>query len=98
MKKIISGLLLVYTLSIGTSLVALENLNQCKACHGQFFERVALGKSKVVKSMSTDDIYVALKGYKNGTYGGPMKGLMKGQIQKYNDSDLKKIAETISKK
>jgi len=52
----------------------------CAGCHGQHFEKVAMGKSKVVKDMSEADILVALKGYKDGTYGGAMKGLMAGQV------------------
>jgi len=98
MKKIVMGLLLTYSLFIGTSLEASNvNLNSCKGCHGRQFEKQALGNSKVVQYMDKGKIYNALRGYKDGTYGGLQKGLMKGQVQKYNDSDLKKIAETISK-
>jgi len=43
---------------------------KCAGCHGQTGEKVALGKSKVIKDMSKADIVVALKGYKDGTYGG----------------------------
>ena len=27
-------------------------------------------------------------GYKKGTYGSPMKGVMKGQVARYSDADL----------
>ena len=47
--------------------------------------------------MSSYDIAMALKGYKNGTYGGPMKGLMKGQVAKYSDYDLEVFAKTIGR-
>ena len=67
----------------------------CAGCHGQHFEKVAMGKSKVVKDMSEADILVALKGYKDGTYGGAMKGLMKGQVAKLSDADMKAIASSI---
>ena len=69
----------------------------CAGCHGQHFEKVAMGKSKVVKDMSEADILVALKGYKDGTYGGAMKGLMKGQVAKYSDADLDAFALTVGK-
>ena len=67
----------------------------CAGCHGQHFEKKAMGKSKVVKDMSEADIIVALKGYKNGTYGGAMKGLMKGQVASLSDADMKAIAASI---
>ena len=47
--------------------------------------------------MTHADIAVAMKGYKTGTYGGPMKGLMKGQVAKYSDADLDAFALTIGK-
>jgi len=71
------------------------SLAACAGCHGQHFEKVAMGKSKVVKDMSQADILVALKGYKNGTYGGAMKGLMKGQVASLSDADMKAMAEAI---
>ncbi len=67
----------------------------CAGCHGQHFEKVAMGKSKVVKDMSEADILVALKGYKDGTYGGAMKGLMAGQVAKLSDADMKAMAASI---
>jgi len=65
------------------------NLGACKGCHGQHWEKKALGKSKIVKNMSQADIEKALLGYKNGTYGGAMKGVMKGQVARYSEADLK---------
>ena len=67
----------------------------CAGCHGQHFEKHAMGKSKIVKDMSKADILVALKGYKDGTYGGAMKGLMKGQVAALSDADMKAMAEMI---
>ena len=67
----------------------------CAGCHGQHFEKAAMGKSKIVKDMSKADILVALKGYKAGTYGGAMKALMKGQVAALSDADMKAIAEMI---
>ena len=34
-------------------------------------------------------------GYKKGTYGGPMKGVMKGQVARYSEADLKAAAADI---
>jgi cytochrome c-type protein NapB len=69
----------------------------CKGCHGADFGKKALGKSKVVKDMSKEDILKALKGYKDGSYGGAMKGMMKGQVAKLDDKAMEAIATEIKK-
>ena len=69
----------------------------CSACHGQNAEKVALGKSKVMKGWDSAKIEDALNGYKNGTYGGAMKGLMKGQVSNLSDEEIKKVSDYISK-
>ena len=86
MKKIVLG-----TLVCGVAAFAAVNLAACKGCHGANFEKHALGKSKIVKDMTKAEIVAALVGYKHGTYGGPMKGVMKGQVARYSDADLKNI-------
>ncbi len=67
----------------------------CAGCHGAKFEKHAMGKSKIVKDMSKEDILAALKGYKAGTYGGAMKGLMKGQVAALSEADMESIAASI---
>jgi len=69
----------------------------CSACHGNNAEKKALGKSQVIKGWKSTKITEALNGYKAGTYGGAMKGLMKGQVLKLSDADIKKVAGYISK-
>jgi len=71
------------------------NLTACQGCHGKNFEKKALGNSKIVKDMSKEEIIKALKGYKDGTYGGPMKGTMKGQVANLSDADIVAMAEAI---
>jgi len=83
MKKIVLG-----TLVLSVAAFAAVNLGACKGCHGANFEKKALGKSKVVSDMTKAEVSAALVGYKNGTYGGPMKGVMKGQVAKYSVADL----------
>ena len=80
---------------LATSAVYAVSTAACVGCHGQHFEKAAMGKSKIVKNMSEADIVAALKGYKAGTYGGAMKGLMKGQVAKLSDADIKAIAASI---
>ncbi|MGB5964600.1 MAG: c-type cytochrome [Sulfurimonadaceae bacterium] len=71
---------------------------KCASCHGNAGEKHALNKSKIINEMSKDEIVTALKGYKDGTYGGPMKALMKGQIAAYDDAQIDTVAAFIAKK
>ena len=93
MKKVILGLTVLGVVS----LFAEVNTAACAGCHGANFEKAALGKSKIVKDMTKADIEKALKGYKDGSYGGAMKGVMKGQAAKLSDADIKAIAEKVGK-
>ncbi len=67
----------------------------CAGCHGASFEKKAMGVSKVVKDMSKEDIVKAIKGYKDGSYGGSMKALMKSQVASLSDADIDSIASSI---
>lgn len=71
---------------------------KCAACHGANGEKVALGKSKVIKDLSKEQIITAIKGFKDGTYGGSMKALMKGQVASLSEADIEAVAEYIGKK
>lgn len=68
---------------------------KCVGCHGTNGEKVALGKSKIIKNMTKEQIVNALKGYQTGTYGGTMKGVMVGQVSGMTDSDIEQIADYI---
>ena len=94
MKKVlIAGLILVASASIASA----DAYTKCAGCHGAAGEKVALGKSKVIKDMTKADIVAAMNGYKDGSYGGPMKGLMKGQVASLSDADIQAIADKIGK-
>ena len=69
----------------------------CISCHGQNGEKKALGKSNVIKGLKKDVILHALKGYKNGTYGGVMKGIMTAQVSSKSNKELEILSEYISK-
>lgn len=96
MKKILIST--VVALGFVSTLSAAPNIASCVGCHGANFEKAALGKSKIVKDLTQEEIANSLIGYKNGTYGGPMKGIMKGQVARYSEEDLKLIAEMIKTK
>ena len=92
-KVIIASLILVASASIASA----DAYTKCAGCHGAAGEKAALNKSKIIKDMSKADIVASLKGYKDGTYGGPMKGLMKGQAAKLSAADITAISEQIGK-
>lgn len=91
MKKIILGTL------IATATLMAANWAPCAACHGLKGEKAALGKGKIIKGWAVEQTTAALKGYQNETYGGAMKGLMKGQVAKLSDADIADLALQISK-
>jgi len=91
MKVVAVGSLLASTMVFAAGTAA------CKGCHGANFEKAAMGKSKIVKDMSKEDIVAALKGYKAGTYGGAMKGVMAGQVKSLDDAAIDAMAAEIKK-
>jgi len=91
------------TLSIGLFVALMATVSfgdaykKCVACHGANGEKVALGKSKIIKDMTKAEIESSLLGYQNGTYGGAMKALMAGQVKTLSGADIKAIANKIGK-
>ncbi len=95
MKKIIVASLLAGV----TSLLAADGAElykKCVSCHGANAEKSALGKSQVIKGWDQAKLVASLKGYKDGTYGGAMKAIMKGQVAPYSDADIEAVAGYIS--
>lgn len=70
---------------------------KCAACHGAAGEKAALGKSKIIKDMGVSGVITALKGYKDGSYGGASKAIMKGQVAALTDAQITSIATYIAK-
>ena len=85
-----------------TSILAASNgadlYKKCTSCHGANGEKHALNKSKIINEMSKEELVTALKGYKDGTYGGAMKALMKGQVASYDDAKIDAVSEFIAAK
>ena len=93
--KIVLGLAVLAT----TTLAAADGAalyKKCAGCHGANGGKAALGKSQVIKGWEESKTVTALKGYKDGTYGGVMKGVMKGQVASLNDEQLESIAKFIA--
>ncbi len=83
---------------VGVSANATPLYNKCIACHGAQGEKVALGKSAIIKDMSKADFIAALKGYKDGSYGKALKTTMKPQVATLSDAQMEEIADFIAKK
>ncbi len=69
----------------------------CVSCHGINAQKAALNKSQIIQGWEAQKTSDALYGYKAGTYGGAMKGVMLGQVSKLSDEDIKMVSEYISK-
>ena len=91
-QKVLLGLTVIGSLTVAMADGA-ALYKKCSACHGASGEKKALGKSAVIKGWEAKKTVAALKGYKAGTYGGPMKGLMKGQVASLDDAQIESIAK-----
>jgi len=69
---------------------------RCGACHGQNGEKKALNASAIIQGWSKEQVYKALDGYQDGSYGGNMKGVMLGQVKNLSDTELEALAVYIS--
>ena len=98
LSKTLKSLVLVGAVLASTSVMAADGADlfqKCTACHGHNAQKHALGKSKVINTLSKEQIVTALHGYKDGSYGGTMKGVMKGQVMRLSDSQISSLAEYI---
>jgi cytochrome c553 len=69
---------------------------KCAGCHGQTGQKAALGKSAVITGWDKAKTITALNGYKAGTYGGVMKGVMKSQVVNLSDEEVDALGVYIS--
>ena len=71
----------------------------CKACHGVKGETniTTQNKSHVPANLTKADIEKALNGYKDGSYGGVMKNLMKTHVETKTPEQIEVLADYISK-
>ncbi len=69
---------------------------KCVSCHGAKAEKSALNKSQTIADFSEVQVKDALEGYKAGTYGKEMKGIMQGQVKTLDDTQIEALAHYIS--
>lgn len=67
----------------------------CAGCHGLEGEKVANGVSKIINQMSKEDFIASMEGYKDGSYGGKLKALMRGQVMRLSKEDIEALADKI---
>lgn len=68
----------------------------CIACHGAKAEKKGLNVGAIIQGWEVEKIVAALKGYKDGSYGGKMKAIMKPQASKLSDEQMQAVAEYIN--
>lgn len=93
MKKLVLSTIIAAATAASLSAASLA---ACAGCHGADFSKAALGKSQIVKGWDAAKIEASLKGYKDGTYGGPMKGVMAGQVKNLSEADIKDLSAQIA--
>lgn len=69
---------------------------KCATCHGVNAEKKALNKSQVIRGWESSQIIAAINGYKDGSYGSSMKGVMKPQVAKLSEAEIEAVAKYIS--
>jgi cytochrome c len=93
MKKVLLSLVIASSalLADGAALYG-----KCATCHGSNGEKPALGKGAIITCWAADKTAAALKGYKDGSYGGATKGVMKAQVDSLSDADIAAISAYIA--
>jgi cytochrome c553 len=69
---------------------------RCSSCHGQHAEKSAMNASQVIAGWPADKIVAALQGYKDGSYGGKMRGTMAGQASRLDNREIEALAAYIT--
>ena len=71
-------------------------VHKCASCHGQKGEKIALNKSQIITGWKQEKSITALNGYKDGSYGGTLKAIMKGQVTALSSEQIEALAEYIA--
>jgi len=98
MSRILLGLVALTAVAfaeVNLNLAGEELYKKCAGCHGLKAEKKALGKSLIVADMNVTEISTALLGYKDGSYGRSMKGIMKSQTTNMSPVNIHNLAEYI---
>lgn len=96
MKKVIAlGLMS----ALATSVFAADGATlykKCSACHGAKGEKKALNKSNIINAMTSEQIKIALEGYKAGTLNVHGQGkMMSMQAKNLTPADIDALSKYI---
>ena len=98
LNKTFALLITLGALTFANAASGADIYTKCVACHGINAEKKAMGKSQVIAGWEKTKTVAALQGYKDGSYGGAMKGVMKGQVTRLSDAEIEAVAEFIATK
>lgn len=72
---------------------------KCASCHGKKGEKKALGHSNVIKGMDTEKFITLTKAFATGEKKAmPLSKMIKKQfVDKYDDKEIKAVAEYVNK-
>ena len=73
------------------------NTGNCIGCHGENFEKSAMGISNIVKDMTKEYIEATLFNYKYNSTNKNMDALMAWQTAKLTDDEIRNIAVSVGK-
>lgn len=95
-KLLITALIASVALSSAQADEGKSLYGKCIGCHGLNGEKKAMNVSKIINEMPQEEIAKSLRGYKTGTYGGNMKGVMRAQVASYSDAQIDDVAAYIA--
>ena len=72
---------------------------KCASCHGKMGEKKALGHSNIIKGMETEKFVTLTKAFATGEEKAmPIAKIVKKQfIDRYNDEEIRSVAEYVNK-
>lgn len=96
MKKVCTILAIAAVSSLMAADGAAIYQSKCFSCHGEKASKAALNKSQIIAGWDAAKIVTSVNGYKDGSYGAAMKGVMKPIATGLSDEDLNAVAATIA--
>ncbi|MFV0480817.1 MAG: c-type cytochrome [Campylobacteraceae bacterium] len=96
-KAVVLGLMLVFaSSSVVLAADGAAIYKRCVSCHGKNAEKLPPNGNAIIQGWSAEKIEEAVKGYRDGVYGHKMKALMKGQVGKLTDDEIKAVSQYIA--
>ncbi|MCR9387222.1 c-type cytochrome [Vibrio metoecus] len=88
---ILLSLLSSYAFAAGDPILGQQKAPSCVFCHGS--DGIATQSSYPnLRGQTADYLFQSMKSYQQGERSGPMADMMKAQLQRLNDQDLRDVA------